>query len=118
AEDSGGIRIMTVPCVQPCAVVIFDALTVSGVAASTGTVAANADGTWSYTPAANFNGPVSFSYTITDGTATVAGSATLDVNAVNDSPTSTPVSLPAMAEDSGSRLVKPADLLANAADVD
>ena len=44
-------------------------LTVTGVAATAathGTVVLNADNTVTYTPAANYNGPASFSYTITD----------------------------------------------------
>ena len=46
------------------------------------------DGTWAYTPAANDTTSVSFGYTISDGYGgTVAGSATLDLTPVNDSPT-------------------------------
>ncbi|MCA9216643.1 MAG: tandem-95 repeat protein, partial [Planctomycetales bacterium] len=41
---------------------------------------------WNYTPAANDDTSVSFSYTVTDGTANTAGSATLDITPVNDAP--------------------------------
>ncbi|MEY4748029.1 MAG: hypothetical protein RIQ60_243 [Pseudomonadota bacterium] len=41
---------------------------------------------YTYTPPANYNGPVSFSYTVTDGTFNVSGSATLNVTPVNDAP--------------------------------
>ena len=45
-----------------------DALTVSAVTVPAhGTAAVNADGTIAYTPAANYNGADSFSYTIGDG---------------------------------------------------
>ncbi len=36
-----------------------------------GTLTLNADGSFVYTPAANFNGAVSFTYTVTDGGARV-----------------------------------------------
>ena len=61
---------------------------------------------------------VSFSYTITDGTDTVAGTATLDITPVNDAPTTSPVTLTAIAEDSGARTITQAELLANAGDVE
>ena len=52
-----------------------------------GTLTLNADGSFSYTPAANYNGPDRFTYKVTDGTvesnvATVA----ITVVAVNDAP--------------------------------
>jgi hypothetical protein len=54
---------------------------------SNGTLALNADGSFDYTPGANFNGADAFTYTVSDGfggedTATVS----ITVNAVNDAP--------------------------------
>ncbi|MGJ0223641.1 cadherin-like domain-containing protein, partial [Streptococcus pyogenes] len=78
---------------------------------------ANADGTWTFRPAENFNGTVTFTYGVTDGTETVAGSASLEVTAVNDAPTTAPVTLDDVTED-GELIITPADLLQNAGDVD
>jgi len=88
------------------------------IATGAGLLTANANGTWNYTPAANDDTQVSFSYTVSDGTLTAAGSATLDITPVNDAPTTTAVTLVAIAEDSGIRVITQAELLANAADVD
>ena len=63
-------------------------LTAIGVTAPTnGTLVLNADGSFSYTPAANYSGPDGFTYKVTDGTvesnvATVA----ITVVATNDAP--------------------------------
>jgi VCBS repeat-containing protein len=65
-----------------------DALTVGLVSGpSHGTVALNANGSFSYTPVANYHGPDSFTYRASDGTAT-SGPATvsLTVRSVNDAP--------------------------------
>jgi VCBS repeat-containing protein len=43
-------------------------------------------GTWTYTPALNDATSVNFSYTVSDGSLTTEGSATLDTTAVNDAP--------------------------------
>src|SRR6185503_1875059 len=83
-----------------------------------GTLVNNGNGTWSYTPAANDDTSVSFSYTVTDGSLSVSSSATMDITSVNDAPTTTPITLSAIAEDSGVRLITQAQLLANASDVD
>ena len=83
-----------------------------------GTLNDNGDGTWTYTPSANDDANVSFAYIVTDGTDNVAGSATLDITPVNDAPTTTPVALTAIAEDSGVRLITQAELLANASDIE
>ncbi|MCU1364543.1 MAG: sorting protein [Ilumatobacteraceae bacterium] len=52
-----------------------------------GTVTVNANGSFSYTPAANYNGPDSFTYQSTDGTLDSAvTTVTLTIGAVNDAP--------------------------------
>ena len=65
-----------------------DSLTASPVTApGHGTLTLNADGSFIYTPSANFNGSDSFTYTANDGIADSAPvTVTLTVNAVNDLP--------------------------------
>jgi large repetitive protein len=98
-----------------------DTLSVAGLTVDPGigTVTGNGDGTWTFTPAADWNGNVSFTYAVIDGNGgTAAGTASLTVNPVNDAPVvSGPVSLGAMDED-GSLVITLADLLTNATDVD
>ena len=45
-----------------------------------------ADGSYSYTPAANFSGVDSVDYTVTDGSLSDVGTLTINVTAVNDAP--------------------------------
>lgn len=64
-------------------------LSVTGVSAASakGGTVSFAAGTISYTPAANFNGPDTFTYTISDGAGgTATGTVTVNVAAVNDPP--------------------------------
>jgi large repetitive protein len=64
-----------------------------------GTLALNPDGSFTYTPAADFNGTDSFTYTLSDGRGgTATGTVTVTVAAVNDAP---------------SFVVLPADVTAN-----
>ena len=52
-----------------------------------GTLTLNADGSFLYTPNANFNGTDSFTYTASDGSAASdVATVTITVNAVNDAP--------------------------------
>ncbi len=51
-----------------------------------GRVSLNADGRFSYTPNADYNGIDSFSYTITDGAATASATVKLTIGPVNDAP--------------------------------
>lgn len=64
-----------------------DALSIVGLSASTGTLATNADGSWTLTTAANFNGTVTLSYGVSDGIGQpVAVTRSVDIAPVNDLP--------------------------------
>ncbi|ATA55831.1 hypothetical protein CKY39_23300 [Variovorax boronicumulans] len=53
-----------------------------------GTVTVNADGTYTYTPGANFNGTDSFTVTVSDGHGgTTTSTVNVTINPVNDAPT-------------------------------
>ncbi|MEZ4404147.1 MAG: tandem-95 repeat protein [Kofleriaceae bacterium] len=63
-----------------------DSLSITGVTAGTGGTVALAGTDVVFTPAANFNGPAAFTYTLSDGTTTAAGAVAVQVTAVNDPP--------------------------------
>jgi Ca2+-binding RTX toxin-like protein len=65
-----------------------DTLSVSNLVASSGSLVDNGNGTWTFTPASGDDTGVSFSYVVSDGTDTVAGSASLDLLPIADGPTS------------------------------
>ncbi|SFJ17310.1 CshA-type fibril repeat-containing protein [Phyllobacterium sp. CL33Tsu] len=55
--------------------------------AGVGTLVINADGSYTFTPEANYNGPVPVAtYTVSDGSLTATATLTLDVTPVNDAP--------------------------------
>ena len=66
-----------------------DTLFVAAISsAGHGTTTLNPNGTVTYTPAANYNGPDSFTYTVGDGTGRSAeGNVSVTVTPVNDAPT-------------------------------
>lgn len=64
-----------------------DPLTVMGGSATNGTVTVNPDGTITYTPNADYNGPDTITYTVTDGNGgTATSTVSVTVNPVNDAP--------------------------------
>ena len=87
-EDSGPRLITQAELLANPTDVDGPGLTATGLAISSGsgTLVDNGDGTWTYTPALNDDTAVSFSYTVTDGSLTAAGTATLDITPVNDAP--------------------------------
>ena len=66
----------------------INASSIASVTSGTGgTAVLNANGTVTFTPDANFNGPASFSYIATDGVLnSTSGAVTVNVAAVNDAP--------------------------------
>ncbi|MEC0249510.1 Ig-like domain-containing protein, partial [Paenibacillus chitinolyticus] len=90
-----------------------DALTYAlGTAPLNGTVVLAADGSYTYTPLANFNGTDSFTVTVSDGSGGTASAAvTITVTPVNDPPVTTDLAL-TTAEDT------PVTSTVTAADVD
>jgi len=78
---------------------VVDTLTaqlVQNTPAAAGSVNLSADGAFTFTPAANFNGQTSFTYRVFDGT-TFSGdtTVTITVDPVNDNPVANPDSYPA-----------------------
>jgi hypothetical protein len=59
-----------------------DPLSISNLSASSGTVVANPDGGWSYTPDPNTHGEATFSYMVSDGQEQVAATAVLTIDPV------------------------------------
>ncbi|HEY8035381.1 MAG TPA: retention module-containing protein [Methylobacter sp.] len=96
-----------------------DSLSVSNLSSDHGTVTANPDGSYTVTPAANYNGPISLSYSVIDGQGgSIAANQSFSLAAVNDAPAgAATASLIAGSEDSA-YTVSAADLLQGFSDID
>ncbi|MFC3432113.1 MULTISPECIES: cadherin-like domain-containing protein [Sphingobium] len=97
-----------------------DTLAISGLTADHGTLADNGDGTWTFSPAANYNGLVSLSYNVVDGHGgSTAATQDFVLDAVNDAPalTGMAATLAHGTEDTG-YTISATDLLAGFSDVD
>ena len=96
-----------------------DTLSVANLTADNGTLVDNLDGTYSFTPTVNFNGAVTLSYGVTDGTDTLAGQTqTFSITAVNDAPTGSPTATLSNTPEDTAITINAADLLAGFSDVD
>ncbi|GGF70088.1 hypothetical protein GCM10011332_25120 [Terasakiella brassicae] len=94
-----------------------DNLSVQNLAADGGTLTDNGDGTWTFEPAADFNGSIDLTYDVSDGTTTTQAGGTIEVAAVNDAAVVSEDTSFAMNED-GTITISESQLLANASDVD
>jgi VCBS repeat-containing protein len=82
-----------------------------------GSVTINPNGTYTYTPAANFNGRDRFTFTVSDGIATVEYTITVTVGPVNDAPVANPVTATTN-EDTTLTVSAAGGVFASASDVD
>lgn len=67
-----------------------DTLSITSLTVSRGSLTANANGTWTFQPAADDDTAVTFSYGVSDGVMTTAATANLDLTPVNDAPVALP----------------------------
>jgi Ca2+-binding RTX toxin-like protein len=95
-----------------------DTLFVSGLTATHGTLALN-NGTYSFAPVANYNGPIHLAYNVTDNNGgSVAATQTFNLKAINDPVTGAPaIALPIGTEDT-SYTVTVSQLLQGFSDAD
>jgi Ca2+-binding RTX toxin-like protein len=92
-------------------------LSITGVGGATHGTVAMSNGNVVFTPASNYNGPASFTYTVSDGQGgTATATVNVNVTAVNDGPVATGDSVTAT-EDTP-LVIAPATLLGNDSDVD
>jgi Ca2+-binding RTX toxin-like protein len=96
-----------------------DVLTVTNLVASNGALVNNNNGTYNFTPAANFNGAVTLTYSVTDGAAVLTGQTQrFTVTPVNDAPVGSPTAILSNIDEDTSTTIKVSDLLAGFSDVD
>ena len=96
-----------------------DALSVTGLSVSGGTLTNNGNGTWTVTPAANTSGTLTLSYNVVDiYGAAVAASRTLDISPVNDAPVAGTDAATVLASGPRTITLTAASLLANDSDAD
>jgi Ca2+-binding RTX toxin-like protein len=92
-------------------------LSITGVGGATHGTVALSNGNVVFTPASNYNGPASFTYTVSDGQGgTTTATVNVSVNAVNDAPTPSPDSVETTTNTP--IVLAPAALLANDSDPD
>ncbi len=116
-DEDGSIRLSQEQLLSQASDVEGDALTASNLSVDgNATVTQNDDGSFTITPAADFNGDIDISFDISDGTNTVQATADLTVNPINDLPV--PQDQQFSVEEDGTLQFTDADLLAGATDIE
>ena len=95
-------------------------LVATGLSANNGTITDNGDGTFTYTPDPNYNGPVTLTYSVSDGNGGSINNVTLGftVTPVNDSPTGNPTGVLTDTPEDTPILINVGSLTAGFSDVD
>ena len=95
-----------------------DTMSITGLTANHGSFGVAVNGVYTYTPETNYNGVVTLSYGIFDGTVTSNTTQTFMLAAANDAPTGTATVSLLNATEDRSYLINPDDLLPGFSDVD
>ncbi|MEA5532825.1 cadherin-like domain-containing protein [Crocosphaera sp. XPORK-15E] len=96
-----------------------DILSISGLTANNGGLIDNQDGTWTFTPNTNYNGPVNLSYSVIDGNGgSVAADQSFNLEAVNDAPTGSAIATLANGTEDINYTISANKLLEGFSDVD
>lgn len=129
AEDSGARTILASDLIgndnRGAANESAQTLTIAAVSGAVGgTVSINGSGNVVFTPTADYNGPASFTYTVTDNgqtngandfqTSLTSATASFTITEVNDVPTAPIITVADIAEDSGTYIIPISTLLAGA----
>jgi CshA-type fibril repeat protein/VCBS repeat-containing protein len=87
-DEDGSLLISEAELLANASDIDGDSLSVTDltVASGSGELTDNLDGTWTFIPTTDWNGEVSFDYSVTDGTTGTPAIASLTVDPVNDAP--------------------------------
>ncbi|MDW1854654.1 MULTISPECIES: tandem-95 repeat protein [unclassified Vibrio] len=117
-EEDGTLQFTDADLLAGATDIDGDNLTVDGISytGSDGVLTDHGDGTYTFAPNENFNGDVSFSFGVSDGTETVPANVDVSVTPVNDSPVAGSTSY--TVDEDNAITISDEQLLANSSDVE
>ncbi|PNP28705.1 tandem-95 repeat protein [Vibrio alginolyticus] len=117
-EEGGTLQFTDVDLLAGATDIDGDNLTVDGISytGSDGVLTDHGDGTYTFAPNENFNGEVSFSFGVSDGTETVPANVDVSVTPVNDPPVAGSTSY--TVDEDNAITISDEQLLANSSDVE
>ncbi|WP_422454154.1 tandem-95 repeat protein [Vibrio harveyi] len=117
-EEDGTLQFTDADLLAGATDIDGDNLTVDGISytGSDGVLTDHGDGTYTFAPNENFNGDVSFSFGVSDGTETVPANVDVSVTPVNDPPVAGPTSY--TVDEDNAITISDEQLLANSSDVE
>ncbi len=117
-EEDGTLQFTDADLLAGATDIDGDNLTVDGISytGSDGVLTDHGDGTYTFAPNENFNGDVSFSFGVSDGTETVPANVDVSVTPVNDPPVAGSTSC--TVDEDNAITISDEQLLANSSDVE